>query len=245
VRQIIVAGAALACGLSVSDVTYADPVVYTLYTVSDGMLGAESFTEAKLTITFRGDTRNIQTATVNGATVYTNHIGTATVAVTQGGKTTVAKFADQQVYVRYDVTNGLVGFGSGISATFPITLGCGIADCTAGTLGNSYYYQDGISAVLADAAVNSADRNLLTQRVLTQHATLSRNSILTGYTLACAVPYTLNAANNFVCQSAPSSPLATDHGGFYLQDLNANPGELANWGNGNTAVFTVAVTAND
>jgi hypothetical protein len=109
-------------------------VVYKLYAVTDGKLGSQTISRAQVTITFRGDTRNVVRETVPDALVYRIDQGDATVTLNRGGSKTVAHVADGQIYVRYDTTNGVVGFGSFATGnTYPIALICdplSNEDCT-------------------------------------------------------------------------------------------------------------------
>lgn len=231
--------------LAVCGGVQAKPVVYTLRTVSDGQLGSLTLIQAAITITFSGDTRNVKTV-VNSAgdIVYTNSQGEATVTVTMAGRTVKATFAPGQIYVRYDTTNGAVGFGSAIAPTYPLTIGCGTVSCL--TADDERY---GIVATLVDQSAGDLVDSI-SPNVLALPANLSQATILTGATSACAVAY--NAAG--VCPAAAPNALKTDHGGFYLQDQYFS--SLVYYGGftdccgtndeeGNVGVFTVRLSDDD
>lgn len=213
-RSLLAAGCALAFGLAVCETAWAEPVVYTLYAVTDGKLGSQAFSRAEVVFTFRGDTRNITIQTESGnAVVYRNDQGEATVTLIQGGKRSVAHVARGQIYVRYDTTNGVVGFGSvATGATYPIALSCnpGVFTvlCEGGSAGLDH--ADQIVTALADAAnpnLYSFDSPL--------PASLTDSTLLTGYVSACAVAYDSSTGR---CSSPPPTPIRTDVGDFYLQD---------------------------
>jgi hypothetical protein len=217
----------------------ATSVTYTYHTVSDGALGPAAFQEALVTITYTSDTRDVvTTTTVSGAKVLTNSHGSATVTVTQNGTSTMAHFAAGQIHVRYDVTNGVVGFGSVLGDTYPLALGCDIEDgtCSKGVNVNQYFddyfYDDGIVAALTYVVDNPANANLVSPEVLTERATLSHTTLLTGTTYACLGDY---VSNFYLCPGTPPT-LSTDHGGFYLRDMS---------GGRNVGTFSVKVTESD
>jgi hypothetical protein len=186
----------------------AKPVLYTLTTVSDGQLGSLKFTEAAVTITFTGDTRNVRSSSETGTIVFTNREGAATVSISQNGQTVKATFNPGQIYVRYDVYNGAVGFGSAISATYPIVVGCGFESCGAdASNGTPWGYVIGDYGTIGDPSV------------LPTPSDLSHSTVFTGSTSACAVDYGVGA-----CPTAATAGLKTDHGSFYLQDIYWNLG---------------------
>jgi hypothetical protein len=245
VNKILASVGVAAVALAMCGSVQAKPVVYTLRTVSDGQLGSLTLIQAAITITFSGDTRNVKTS-VNSAgdIVYTNSQGEATVTVTMGGRTVKAKFAPGQIYVRYDTSYGAVGFGSAIAPTYPLTIGCGTVSCLAAD--DDRY---GIVAALVDQSAGQLV-DTISANVLALPANLSQPTILTGATSACAVAY--DAAG--ICPAAAPTALATDHGGFYLQDQYFS--SLVYYGGfsdccgisdeeGNVGVFTVRLTDDD
>ena len=238
-----VLGSLLVCGLAMALARSADarPVVYTLNTVSDGKLGDRSFSEAPVVIEFHGDTNNVVNESSAAATVFANRKGYATVTVTINQKKYTAHFKSGEIFVRYDTTNGLVGFGSTISPTYPITLGCGNSDCTLGDGATSNGIAQALALLAADPATYSS---LLSTRLKSLPASLSRTTLLTGSTHACPVPYTTDSSGNpFAC--APPLPIpvlhTTDQGDFYLQDGVTYP----SYYNGNVAVLTVVTGSDD
>jgi hypothetical protein len=186
----------------------ADPVVYTLRTVADGKLGTRVFSEALVTIQMKSDTRNLQQqpSAYNSGTVYTN-TGTATVTVDDGTRITIAKFAPNQVYVRYDTGASIAGFGSSISPTYPITLDCN--EKQGCPQGQGYSLGSGTLGALSAAPTPyaSPDANKLPTDLV--HSTL-----LTGPAFSCAGVY----AGSNACGTAAPRGLHTDRGDFFLQD---------------------------
>jgi hypothetical protein len=196
----------------------ADPVVYTLRTVADGKLGSRVFSEALVTIQMKADTKNVQqqASAVGGGIVYTN-TGAATVTVDDGSRITVARFATDEVYVRYDTGYGIAGFGSSISPSYPIALDCSESQgCAqgegpvlgAGTLG---------ARVGGPYNYFSQETNLLPTSFL-------KSTLLTGPAFSCAAAYTV-LTNPMVigpylgvCGGPAPRGLHTDRGDFFLQD---------------------------
>ncbi|MCP3720809.1 hypothetical protein [Paraburkholderia sp. CNPSo 3281] len=204
---------ALALGLSVDEIALAEPVTYTLYAVTDGKIGSQAFSQAKIEIDFKSDTRDVVIDTEAGAIVYRNYRGEATVTLFHDAKKLVAHILPGQIYVRYDTTNGVVGFGSfAVGPTYPISLACNVgvynlANCLTN---NGYGHADQIVAALAD----TQQQNLYSF-TSTLSANLTDPTLLTGYVSACAVAYPANAT---VCPSPASKAIRTDMGDFYLQD---------------------------
>ncbi len=230
--------ASLACALPVQ----ANPVIYTLRTVTDGQLGSHSFSQAVVVIRMVGDTANVQQQPgSNGGLLYTNPLGTATVSITEtGGKTTVAHFAPGEVYVRYDAGAGIAGFGSAISPTYPVALGCDnyaypsdtaySSDCSQADWGPNPPADFGIDFEFdgtANAQASVADAFWPSSRFSTGTlglpTTLTQSTLLTGRVHACATTYVVgndNAGDGDLqnCSGPAPRGLRTDHGGFFLQD---------------------------
>jgi len=206
----------------------AAPVEYRLETVTDGQIGARAFSRAAVTIVLVTDTRDVQTATVNGATVYTVQNGQATIRVSDESGVLTARIAPGQIYARYDITNGILGFGSRVSPFYPIALGCGNASCSEGSVqaqggpgvyNTCCYFEDGLLPMLVDLAAVPSDKLYVSPRVLWEHETLSFPTLLTGVVQACAVPYTNGMyQGQYSCNAAATVPLHTDHGDLYIQD---------------------------
>jgi hypothetical protein len=228
------------CALSAS-VANADPVVYTMRTVADGKLGNRSFTQALVTIRLTGNTGNVrQQSGSHGGVISTNSQGVATVTVDDGYRTTVARFAPGEVYVRYDTYSGIVSFGSPISPTYPIALGCAdevdstyVQDCALGdwtttALGNSPQQgmYNGTSEALADFASISSDSIYVSDAVYYLPATLTQTTLLTGRAHTCAGAYSIvppytqtqTTFNLDKCPAAAPRGLVTSNGPFFLQD---------------------------
>jgi hypothetical protein len=192
-KQLVIVRIALAVIFIITGIARADPVVYTLYAVTAGRLGSQTFSQTEVVITFKGDTRNVAIENESGAVVYRNNQGEATVTLVQKGKKSVAHIGKGQIYVRYDITNGVVGFGSAISPTYPISLSSDIV----GALSD-------IAAHPGDAARYSDLSGL--------HMNLNETTLLTGVISACAVAYT------YSCPTAPTTLIHTDKGDFFVQD---------------------------
>jgi len=255
----------------------ATPVVYTLRTVADGKLGNHVFAEALVTIQMRGDTATVQKqAGSNGGVLYTNATGTATVTVTDGGgRTTTATFAPGEVYVRYDAGSGIAGFGSPISPSYPIALGCDdysfpagsyTQDCTQGDWGplgpSNSTYGNGTANALAALAYyvpwSSTSPNpyyYYSAETVALPNNLTQSTLLTGIAHFCATTYSIGTdvgtGDLSTCPSAAPRGLKTDHGGFFLQDqvggtlAPPNPFGWGSWNNANTGALHVEVDGED
>jgi hypothetical protein len=238
VRISSLVGSLLVGGLLHCGTVTARPVVYTLHTVADGTLDGRAFTQTALVIEFRGDTDNIVTNTlINGAVVLTNSVGSSKVTVTIGGKPHQARFAPGQIYVRYDTSNGIVGFGSfGISPTYPVAIGCDNDDCTGGDVTLASYLYWGIVGAASDLAAYPGDWIYFSYEIPPLPVNLSKSTLLTGNAHTCAVPYA-----TYQCLSPASLGLHTDRGDLFLQDQTYGYDSRG----GHLGVFTVEVNPED
>jgi hypothetical protein len=231
---ILASAAAFTTGAS------AHSVVYTLRTVTDGRLGNHPFSQAVVVIRMKADTATVQRQiSSSGGIVFKNAVGTTTVSITEGRHTTVATFAPGEIYVRYDQTAGIAGFGSAISRTYPFALGCDnyaypsdslySEDCTQGDWGpiapfdDQALASDGIANVRAEVAAGSYLPSVFSTQVLALPTNLSHSTLLTGRIHACATTYSVGEdyggwGDLQACSAAAPRGLRTNHGGFYVQD---------------------------
>jgi len=206
----------------------ADPVVFTAYTVTDGSLGSLNFSDAPVTITFRGDTGDISTTESGGVVQqYRIDIGHATVAVTVLGNTTVAQITEGQIYVHYDVLAGVIGFGSNaINPYYPLTLACShpYSQCFYNANGSAYSSNQIVSA-LARIDANPASSAGYSANIATLPQTLTQSGLFSGYLNACWVPY-FSGNGGPPCPSRPPAAMAilTNLGGLFLQDATLGKG---------------------
>ena len=236
-RASIISAWALAAGLGTAATVCASPVLYTVRTIASGTVGAVNFAEARLTITFSGDTDNVRTTTENGAVVHTNSTGIGRLNIVgSDGRTIRATFRAGEIYVRYDTKLGLVGFASAIGLAYPLIVGCRDPFVCSAIGSNDGYtvfaHYDGIATELADVAANPSDSWSASADALSLPTTLSDSTLLTGHPRACSVEFAPDAS----CPMTPSEPLHTDRGDLYLLDPGFESGEF-----GPAAIFTVAV----
>jgi len=240
----------------------AAPVVYTLRSVADGSLGKHVFSQAFVTIRLVADTNSVQsTPSLVDPTrsIYTNHAGTATITIDDGGHVITATFEPHQIYVRYDTGAGVAGFGSAISPTYPIALDCSnsaypsdnsyTADCLQGNPWSyNYYdeiYESGILAQLNTPWNPSAAVSALPQ-------SLSASTLLTGEAHTCAGVYTIATGpwwggDLWVCGGPAPSGLHTSRGDLFLKDMVGGSDNSyvyrGGWDQANTGFLNVEVAA--
>jgi len=222
-KQVVGTGFALVLAICVE--ACAEPVVYTAYVVTDGQLGSLKFSDAPVTMTFRGDASDVTKTTSGGVVKYRIDEGHATVAVNVQGTTTVARIDKGQVYVHYEVQTGVVGFGSdAISPYYPLTLSCdhNHSNCHYDANGNAYASNQTVSA-LAKVDADPAESTNYSLRVNDLPQTLTKSTLLTGYANACFVPYVFQAGSP-PCASPAPAPIHTDRGDLYLQDQTLGKG---------------------
>ena len=215
-------GCAVAATLAANGPAQAEPIVYTVYAVTDGQLGSWSFTQAQVTMRFLGDTRNTYTATENGQSVFRNDVGFVSMVVTQGTKSVVAHLAPHQVYVRYNPTVASAGFGSfAVGPYYPIVVSCSNAVTCDPTLtvanGN---FPAGETLPALGHVLNTPGEAAYYSEALSDLLTtdLRGPTLLTGYILACA-NFDFTNGN---CIAAPSQPIVTDQGNLFFTGQDAS-----------------------
>lgn len=190
------------------------PVLYTLYGAVDGRLNGQAFSDALFRLDFRSYTAHTRTVVENGVTVYRNDVGQAVLVLTRGVQTTVVNIAPNQIYVRYDPTNGVVGFGSyAVGPFYPVSLDtCGAPPCGPPATTSPEHSILGALAQLREAAQDSMYYSSAVPKLATQ---LRGPALLTGYVDAC-VSIVINPLPPH-CPSIPSVAIKTDQGDLYFQ----------------------------
>ena len=218
----------------------AAPVVYTFRTVTDGQLGHHIFKQAVVVLRMQADTRTVlRQSGANGGLLYTNHVGTTTVSITEGKVTTTATFAPDEVYVQYDAGAGIAGFGSQLGSSYPFALGCDnyaypsdgqyTQDCTQGDWGpndprdDQANAPDGTANILAALAYGSLSAAEYSAGLTTLPQDLTQSTLLTGRVHTCAGTYDIghdfvNWGDLRACSVRASQGLKTDHGRLFVQD---------------------------
>jgi hypothetical protein len=198
--MLVILGAVLAQNVD------ARPITYTAFTDTDGKLGSWSFHNARVYLTFHGDTSTVETIHVPNIFVLNtmteavvNATGTASVTVITAQKTVHARFLPYQIFVSLDhgtlpgPFNGGrgVGFGmfsaaaaGGIEPTYPLAIEDGTIDW-------------------GDAAFPSAATQALSND-------LKHSTAFSGRVLSC-----INFPVDFTC-SAPAPALKTDKGDLFI-----------------------------
>jgi hypothetical protein len=125
------ATAATLCEQGASAGAAASPVTYSGYVFTDVSLGGRKHHNAKVTISFAGNTADIHTFKVTqpgGSATGSGFCidrGTATVEISAGEETMAAKFLPGQVFVSFDTLNMGIGFSSyigpgGLEPAYPL-----------------------------------------------------------------------------------------------------------------------------
>jgi len=205
----------------------AAPVTYTMFAISDGKVGSWEFHHARVYLTFRGNTNNVQSLQAAGCdglivqAVY-NPTGDASVTIISGSKVVSANFAPNQVFVSLDLGYTFqapfqgghgVGFSSytatgAIEASYPL----GIQD---GTIDWGDIVNDGFGGV-TNAVASPALQQLSTD--------LMHSTRFSGRAWPCV---------GFPGACQPPPALHTDHGDFYLYPTYA-PATGAQYGSHDT-----------
>src|SRR5215472_15535383 len=121
-------------------------IVYTLYAESNSVAGVllnGTALTGQIEFRFRSDTSNVRQVQENGVYVWRIDTGNAMFTISQGSQRTVARILPNQVYVRYDPANGVIGFGSYAAGNYyPMSLNCQGYSCDG--------FEGGIVGALAD-----------------------------------------------------------------------------------------------
>jgi hypothetical protein len=216
-RQAITLGCALlAAATTVGSASAAPvPVLYTVYGAVDGELNGVAFSDALFRLDFRSVTADVKTVVEGGVTVYRNDTGQAVLFLTRGTTTTVANITANQIYVRYDPTNAVVGFGSyAIGPYYPVALNtCGGPPCgPPPTTGGP---EASILGALAQLRESAQDSMYYSPAVPKLATTLRGPALLTGYVDAC-VSIVVDPLPPH-CPTKPSVAIKTDQGDLYFQ----------------------------
>ncbi|MBV8208465.1 MAG: hypothetical protein JO133_00220 [Burkholderiaceae bacterium] len=200
------------------------PVLYSVYGVADGQLNGLHFSGAQFRLDFRSYTIDTKSVIENGATVYRNDVGQAVLTLQQGLSTTVANIAANQIFVRYDATNGVVGFGSyAVGPFYPVALSwcTDPATCSSSQIGTGYA-DDMIVGALVQLREDPQDSMFYSPAVPHLATQLKGPALLGGFLYAClSFDFTTHT-----CPSIPSVPIKTDHGDLYFQTQSAYGGGI-------------------
>jgi len=198
------------------------PVLYSVYGVADGQLNGLAFSGAQFRLDFRTYTNYTRSVVENGVTVYRNDVGQAVLTLQRGLSTTVANIAPNQIFVRYDPTNGVAGFGSyAVGPYYPVVL----TWCTepAGCPPIETNYPDSqILGALIQLREDPQDSMFYSPAVSALATQLRGPALLGGFLYAClSFDFTTHT-----CPSIPSVPIQTDQGPLYFQTQSAYGGGI-------------------
>lgn len=217
-------------------VAQAKPVTYTGFTITDGKLGSWNFHNARVYLTFQGDTNNVQfiqppvdANPLDGTRdVWINQTGKALVTIISGEKIISAKFADNQILVSLDLGfTGDAHFGGA---------GVGFSSVTAAGFDPAYPLGIDDGTVDWGDIVQQIPPGIASPEVTQLSFDLMHNTRFSGRAWPCVgFPY--------ACTSA--TPLHTDKGDLYLylpySQVSNGAGANENFGNDSlSAGFFVA-----
>jgi len=194
-------------------------ITYNLFFVSDVSIGAQSFSNAKINLSFTSHISRVQPLAGAGPNAYVNNSGIARVVITKGSQTISAKFAPGQLYVFFNPNTATVGFGSyspdgSRQLAYPIILGP--------HFGSSPQLLEDVSDIITnpnDAGLYSPEAQAVAQVTDLKHPTL-----LADYVSSCTA-FTFDPAFGVICSpQAQPAGLMTDKGLLYT------PGSAFGWG---------------
>jgi hypothetical protein len=186
-------------------------ITYNIFFVADVSLGAQSFSNAKINLSFRSRTSKVQPLAGVGPNAYVNNYGTARVVITKGSQTISAEFAPGQLYVFFNPNTASVGFGSyapdgSRQLAYPVSL---TADFSL-----SPQLLEDVSDIITnpnDAPLYSPEAQAVAQVTDLKHPTL-----LADFVTSCTA-FTFDPANGIICSPQTQLPaLMTDKGLFSL-----------------------------
>jgi hypothetical protein len=179
---------------------FGQPITYTGFFVTDGQLGSWQFHNARVILTFRSDTRFIQTVNLTcfGQNAVYNPVGVATITIADHDRVVTARFRQNQIFVSFDQDAGAVGFGSFAPGGVYDNVTCAHTDGLTPT------YPLGLHHGTTDGNVGCSDCSF--------PETLQGTAGFSGKAYTCAgIPQVTD------CQP-PSWALKTDHGDLYLAE---------------------------
>jgi hypothetical protein len=188
---------------AIATCAWATSVTYTGFTLANGRIGTWAFTNAEVTITFRGDTSTVQTTSRGGVNLSFQPTGTASVKIAKGEHVVHANFTPNLIFVSMDQSNGGAGFGyfdsSGIttpdhvaSPTYPLGICCG-----GGSVDISFNFYRFIFMSLS-------------HELLAEPIDLASSSAYSGRAYICPTFPMID------CFTPPTVALPTDKGDLYL-----------------------------
>ena len=150
---------AAALFLVAGSAAYANPITYTVTDTASGSLGATTFTNAPVTVSFAGDTK---TVTEDGSGFYENLVGTETVQVGSSPAATVTDggfFFDSQFFS--PPAAGLAANGASILDTFSSVFAGYDGTTSLGPITGPVFFNGGKSFATSagDFIINDAGAN--------------------------------------------------------------------------------------
>jgi hypothetical protein len=190
-------------------------ITYNLFFVSNVTIGNQSFSNAKINLSFRSRTSKVQAFPGAGPNAYVNDHGTARVVITSGSQTISAEFAPGQIYVFFNPNMVTVGFGSyapdgSRRLAYPVILGQQDA--------SPQLLQDVSDIITNTPNLDAIEPYSPETQALAPLTDLRHPTLLADYTSSCTA-FTSDPVRGILCapQAQPAG-LVTDKGLFSLPD---------------------------
>ena len=188
-------------------------MTYNIFFISDVSLGAHSFSNAKINLSFTSHPSNVQPLAGAGPNAYINKRGAARIVITKDSQTISAEIAPDQLYVFFNPNTATVGFGSyapdgSRQLAYPVIL-------TADFSLSPQLLED-----VSDIIMNPNDAQLYSPetQALAQVADLKHPTLLADFVSSCTA-FTFDPANGIICSpQAPPAGLMTDKGLLYIPE---------------------------
>nr|WP_294555715.1 hypothetical protein [uncultured Rhodopila sp.] len=181
-----------------------EDITYNLFLISDVALGGETFTNAKIHLSFRSRPSKVAPLSGGGPNAYINEDGIARAIITSGDRTIGATFAPHQIYIYFDPSKQSVGFGSYTGGrAYPASL----------TQNPSFDAQ--LVGAVSDIVTTPADASKYTPETASLVTNLQNETVLASFAFSCTG---FDPATTACSNPESPAPLSTDKGAFRVYE---------------------------